>query len=397
MPVIVWPIFSSGWPESVRIRSLILALLAGFAGMVGCAQRVASEPPRPSPKVSPTVLASSPSSLYTLRNVSVLKGGRTNIVIDGSRILAIGGESRGEELEAAGLTVIPGLIDCHVHLGFFQPSQVLAGGLTSVRDLGWDPDLAFSWKKASAGDLAWGPHTLVVGNMLTASGGYPFQAGWAPEGTAAVGTPEKVDELASRGADFIKVTLQPGAPTLSAQALEALVQRAHQRGLRVSAHVSGLPELEKALDCGVDELAHMVFDSSSIADSTITRMVKDGVVVVPTLRVNPSSPRLDNLGRFARAGGRVVFGTDMGNGGGPGIDVEELRLMCQAGLSPVEVLSSATDGAADWLGMPERGRVAEGAVADLLLVRGDPLEDWSVLGQPVMVIREGLVVKPGRR
>lgn len=68
--------------------------------------------------------------------------------------------------------------------------------------------------------------------------------------------------------------------------------------------------------------------------------------------------------------------------------------MSAAGMPAAEVLRSATEGAADWLGLPERGRVEVGAVADLLLVRGNPLEDWSVLGHPVMVIHDGQLVKP---
>ncbi len=167
--------------------------------------------------------------------------------------------------------------------------------------------------------------------------------------------------------------------------------RAHEKGLKVTAHVSSLSELDKALECGVDELAHMVFDSSSIPDATIASMVKANVIVVPTLRINPSQVRVDNLRRFFKAGGKVVFGTDKGNGGGPGIDIEELQLMSQA-MPAADVLRSATDGAADWLGMPERGRVAPEAVADLLLVRGNPLQDWTVLGKPSMVIHEGRIV-----
>ena len=376
----------------MRARSLTGLLLGtALVAILGCARATSETPPPMASPMAPSPSAGEPTT-YTLSGVSLPNGSKVNLVIGDSRIVEIGEGTQGEEIGASGLTVVPGFIDAHVHLGFYKPAEVLAGGLTSVRDLGWDPDEAFAWKAQSGKAPAWGPHTLVVGNMLTAAGGYPFQASWAPSTTAAVGTPEKVDELADRGADFIKVTLQPGAPTLDKASLKAVVAQAHKRGLKVTAHVAGLPELDKALDCGVDELAHMVFDSSSIPDTTIARMVKRGVVVIPTLRVNPSQERLDNLGRFARAGGRVVFGTDMGNGGGPGIDVEELQLMTKAGMPAAKVLGSATEVSADWLAMPERGRVEKGAIADLLLLRGDPLKDWSVLADPVMVIHEGRIV-----
>ena len=367
------------------LRSLL------WLSLLGCLFACTGSEPKPSSVASAEPLSSPfAAGAFTLSGVTLMDGTKTNVAVEGRRISEIGPKvALGEQLDGSGLTLLPGFIDAHVHLGFFSPKEVLRGGLTTVRDLGWDPAVSLGWVRSSA-DPTWGPKVLAVGPMLTVSGGYPFDSGWAPQAAAVVGSPEVVESLAAEGVRFLKVTLEPAAgPTLSASQLTAVVESAHQHGMKVCAHVSGLDELEKALGAGVDELSHMLFDSASIPDATLKRMVEAKVVVVPTLRVNPSPQRLSNLGRFARAGGRVVYGTDLGNGGGPGISVEELHLMVKAGLTPAQAIAAGTENAADWLGLDGRGRVREGAVADLLLVRGNPLADFEVLARPALVIREG--------
>lgn len=362
----------------------LLLLLLAFV-LVGCPQ---AEAP-PSEVAKTPELAVEPGQPWTLSGVRTVEGRLVNLVIEQGRLKQVGEGQAGPVLDGGGLTVVPGFIDTHVHLGFYQPRQVVEGGLTTVRDLGWVPRTSLGWVEASA-DPRWGPTVLAVGPMVTVEGGYPSQAGWAPKGTASVYAPNLVEELAREGVCAIKVTLQPGSgPTLNLAQLKDLVTQAHEEGLKVTAHVSTLPELEKALEAEVDELAHFVFDNSVVPESLIHRMVKLGVTVVPTLRINPSAPRLKNLGAFAKAGGKVVYGTDMGNGGGPGIDVRELELMQKAGMTPEQVLHSATVGAADHLGLSDRGRLEEGAFADFLLVKGDPRQDWGVLKSPLLVVREG--------
>lgn len=319
-----------------------------------------------------------------------LDGKLVSLTIAGGKIQAVGKSDQG--IDCKGLTVVPGFIDTHVHLGFFKPRQLLEGGLTTVRDLGWSPELAFGWKKAGR-QPEWGPLVLVAGPIVTARGGYPTRAGWAPPDTAAAFRPGMVKQLRAAGVSVIKVALEPRAgPTLSLAQLQQLVDEAHQQKLRVAAHVSTLAELDKALEAGVDELVHLVFDDVRIPEATLARIVAQKVVVAPTLRVGPSSNRLENLARLEKAGGRIVFGTDLGNGGRAGIDIEELQLMSQAGLPAERILRSATRDAADWLGLPERGRIRVGAVADLLLVESDPRRDWSVLADPRLVMRQGRTV-----
>lgn len=129
------------------------------------------------------------------------------------------------------------------------------------------------------------------------------------------------------------------------------------------------------LEAGVDELAHGLWSNEPIPAPMIQRMVSAGMVVVPTLHIDPLPRRIENLRRFAAAGGRVVYGTDMGNAGPPpGIDVEELALMERAGMSRLQVLAADTSGAAEHLRLEGRGRIVPGALADLILVKGDPAE-----------------------
>jgi imidazolonepropionase-like amidohydrolase len=336
--------------------------------------------------------------VIAFRDVRVFDGASflepTTVVVDGARIASIGERPPGdsEEIDGRGRTLLPGFIDCHVHLGFFEPRTVLQGGVTTVRDLGWPPD------RIACGPG--GPDLLFAGPMLTAPGGYPSRAAWAPGGTArevrdAGEGRRAVAELAALGVAVVKVAQEPRAgPTLSPEVLGAICNEAHSRNLRVTSHCGSLDQLRTALDAGFDELAHGLWSDERIPDEAISEMLAAGIVVVPTLHVHPSPARIDNLRRFVAAGGRVVYGTDMGNPPvPPGIDAEELRLMRAAGLPNEHVLSSATALAAEYLGLSDCGRVAPGARADLVLAKGDLRDDLSVLARPVLVVRAGEIVR----
>lgn len=302
-------------------------------------------------------------------------------------------------VDAAGLTLLPGFIDSHVHIGFFDPVDVVVRGVTSVRDLGWPPDEIFGLADRSRSDDFEGPSISAAGTMITAPGGYPTRAGWAPPGTAApVADRDEaraaVKANARAGASVIKIALNPPAgPVLSAELVRVVVESAHEAGLKVTGHIYGLGELNKALDAGIDELAHMLMSPEHIPDETLERMVASGVPVVPTLSIRSGSDRqiaIDNLRRFHRLGGRVIYGTDLGNEGpGPGIDRKEVVAMAAAGLSPIEIARSATLEAAEWLGSPDTGVLAPGARADVIGVRGDPTASPEALSDVELVVRAG--------
>jgi imidazolonepropionase-like amidohydrolase len=327
------------------------------------------------------------------------------LVIEGSGISALGpsrsidAPSDATVVDAPRVTLLPGFIDCHVHIGFADPIEVLAGGVTTARDLGWPPERIHPLARASADGGFTGPLVLAAGPILTAPGGYPSHAQWAPEGTARIvdgpdDAHEAVALTAAEGATVVKVALDESAgPTLGPVTLKAITDAAHRRDLRVTGHVHGLPELVKALDAGLDELAHMLLGPDELPGPLVTRMVRDRVAVVPTLsiRFGPDQTRATgNVARFAAAGGTILYGTDFGNRGPrPGIDAREVAAMARAGMSGRRIIASATVEAARALRLAGAGSLEPGKVADVIGVDGDPLEEPLALARVRMVWRGG--------
>jgi imidazolonepropionase-like amidohydrolase len=329
------------------------------------------------------------------------------VVIRGDILLAVGAASVVEMpdeaalVDAAGFTLIPGFIDSHVHIGLASPAEILGGGVTTVRDLAWPPRDIWPLAAESNDDDWGGPEVLAAGQMLTVPDGYPLRASWAPRTTgrairsAAEGR-EAVDEQADSGACVIKVALNDlVGPTLDAEALEAIVEKAHARGLRVTGHVYGLSELHKALDAGMDELAHMLMSPEPIPSTTVNRMVRASMTIVPTLSCffgNDQTIAVDNLRAFLEAGGQFVYGTDLGNEGPrPGIDPREVDALARAGLDGSGIVASATTRAAAYLGLADRGALVPGLSADVVAVL------WAPGGEAVELTQVGMVWRRGRR
>lgn len=327
------------------------------------------------------------------------------LVIEEGLITEIGPSSSvaipdgAEIVDASGMTLVPGFIDTHVHIGFADSAEVLAGGVTTVRDLAWPPGAIWPLVEHSKDPGFDGPLIVAAGQMLTTQGGYPTRAGWAPEGTGLVVTgPEEaraaVDAQADAGASVIKVGLNSEAgPTLDLETLSAIVDAAGERGLAVTGHVDNVEQLEKALDAGMSELAHMLLSGETIPDSVIERMVRAGMTVVPTLSILEGGgleAAIGNLARFRAAGGRVAYGTDLGNAGPqPGIDPTEIAGMTAAGMSPREIVAAATVDAAALLELGDVGILGEGMVADIVALGGAPLSDPIDLTDVQMVWRRG--------
>lgn len=347
-----------------------------------------------------------------LRNVAVLHGPDlelvedTTLALDGGRIAGVdegSGPPGSTTVDAAGLLLVPGFVDAHVHIGFADPAEVLRRGVTTVRDLGWPERDVFALARASAAPGFDGPLVLAAGPILTAPGGYPMRAAWAPPGTGrevsgAEQARAAVRALVEAGASVIKFSLNPPVgPVLDHETLEALVAAAHEAGLVATGHVHGVAELAKAVDCGADELAHMLMSEEEVPASLLAAMVDAGITVVPTLSIRFGRDRelaIHNLARFRAAGGRVVYGTDLGNEGpAPGIDPTEVRAMAEAGYSPVEIVASATVAAARHLGLAGKGVLDAGMDADVVAVPRDALEDPAALSDVRMVFREGRRVR----
>ncbi|MGH2651836.1 MAG: amidohydrolase family protein [Actinomycetota bacterium] len=317
------------------------------------------------------------------------------VVIQGSRISYAGrafGANEGDREITGDWFLMPGVVDRHVHIGLSDPRLVVRGGVTVVRDLGWPAQDIFALADISAGTDFDGPEIGAAGPIITARRGYPSRAGWAPEGTAlevrgAKAAAAAAARLADEDAVAIKIALASDAgPTLSDQELVAVCQAAHDRGLPVVAHVQGRGQTERAVGAGVDELAHCPW--SERIGERLVRGMAERVRMVSTLDIHAHAPRtraldiaLDNLRRFVKAGGRVAYGTDLGNGPiPPGIHVGEATLLASAGLSPDRILDAMTA----W-------RLEEGARADVIGLEGNPLEDLSALDRVRVVIRGGQI------
>jgi imidazolonepropionase-like amidohydrolase len=330
------------------------------------------------------------------------------VVVDGETIAAVGRASdigvpdAAVTVDASGLTLIPGFIDAHVHIGFADPHAVLRGGVTTVRDLAWPPREIWPLVTASAEPSFDGPLILAAGQMLTIEGGYPMRAKWAPAGTGrVVDGPEDartaVAEQAEAGASVIKVALNAEVgPTLDDKVLAAIVDAAHERGLKVTGHVFGVEELRKALGAGMHELAHTLMSPEHVPDAVLTEMVESDMTVVPTLSIffgDAQDIAIANTRRFVEAGGSVVYGTDLGNAGPqPGIDAREVDALVRAGLSGLDVVKAATVTASSWLGLGERGSITSGKIADLVAIGGDPRTNSRSLTDVRMVWRGGRLV-----
>lgn len=268
----------------------------------------------------------------------------------------------GAELPHVPGTVLAPFTDSHVHLGLVDAARLPAGGIARVVDLGWDPAVAHGWLDRSGRD-GW-PEVSVAGGLVTAPGGYPSRSGWAPPRAAlAVGglrastrlrrAARVVGQQHALGATVVKVALNSDVgPVLDDATLAAVVDAAHGFGLPVVAHVQGVGQAARALEAGVDRFAHTPF-SERLDDDLIARLAAS-TTWISTLDIH--GPRggathetaVDNLSRFRTAGGRVLYGTDLGNGDLPlGVNERELRAMGRAGFGLAGLLEALAPDVAE--------------------------------------------------
>jgi len=249
---------------------------------------------------------------------------------------------------------LPPLIDHHVHLHLIDERNLPEGGIAGVLDLGGDP-IGFA-RRGRVGM----PRVAYAGAFLTVPGGYPSGRSWAPDAIVRVisdpsahpgvprGAATAVDEQASFGASVIKVALNTAAgPVFDAATLTAVVTAARGHGLPVVAHVEGHGMTRRALDAGVDVLAHTPF-TELLEASSITQAVSSGQRWISTLAIHDdataAATALANLEAFASAGGRVLYGTDLGNGDRRvGVIAEELAALDRAGVRGESLLDALCD------------------------------------------------------
>lgn len=368
------------------------------------------------------------------------------ILVDGREIVGVASHARApadaEILNLQGLTVLPGLIDSHVHLsgspgrqhrgrlgwvsylwrflhGFPERRRALIeAGVTTAKSLG-DP---YPWivefaDRIDSHELA-GPRIFSGGPMLTAPGGYPvsrFRAvgrgdtSFIVQVARQLGDPESagaaVEGLAGR-VDFITLTLEsdrPGLPTLGLDLIREATARARAHDLPALVHIGSADDLELALAGRARGIEHLPTDRR-IDWGTARRLQERRVFVDPTLgRVSVLHPassgnRMEvaraNVKRLFRAGVLLVAGSDAPHTGPFGWSLhQELRALVEAGLSPADAIASATALAAEHLGLRDRiGSIAPGLAADLIAVQGDPLTDIYTLSEVILVIADGQIL-----
>jgi imidazolonepropionase-like amidohydrolase len=342
-----------------------------------------------------------------------------------------------QTLDLGDTTIIPGLIDSHIHvfhepqlLGLSESAAALWGanyvqsalraGLTTIRDLGAQTEAVYGLKHALEAGYAVGPRYLVSGRAICITGGH----GWANLSAEADG-PDEVRKLARRelkkGADVIKLMATGGAGTLSelptqvqltVEEMRAAVRAAHDAGRPVAVHALAGQGVINAVEAGADSVEHGVF----LDDRGIELMLKQNVALCPTLSVYPRivergpaggeaqfvidrsvalrEPHLTSIRRAVAAGIRIVFGTDSTTLYNPLGDIStEVDLMIQAGMTPLQVLIAATRVAAEVCGVSdETGTIETGKVADICVVDGDPTSDAHALTAVRRVYRAGVSV-----
>jgi imidazolonepropionase-like amidohydrolase len=380
------------------------------------------------------------------------------IVVDEGRIerVASGPETappRADIIDVTGLTVLPGLIDCHDHLAFHgyelasrwelnEPGstrhlrtarvieRTLGMGYTTVRDAG---GLDAGFRAAIEEGLLRGPRLLTAIAIISPIGGIGDRV--SPSGHECVvpadpalprGVANGVEDvrrvvrlMVRAGADVIKCATTGGAssraghgpldPAFDRDEMRALVEESHMLGRRVMCHALGGPGLRVALEAGVDSIEHGCYLDED--PELLALMAERGVCLAPTLTVyeyhrESKAPHVreraralaahhrETVQRALAAGVRVVAGTDAGGHGHPP-NAAELEHLVAAGLTPMQALQAATAWAAECLGRErELGTVEKGRRADLVAVAGDPLADVRVLQQPErirLVVKDGVV------
>ncbi|MDT0202140.1 hypothetical protein [Nocardioides sp. AE5] len=275
---------------------------------------------------------------------------------------------------APGETVLPGVVDHHVHLGLVDRNRLVGSPVVEVHDLGWDPGEAATFRDQPPA----GVRVRAAGPFHAAPGGYPSGRAWAPAAairavTDTTDARRAVEALADAGFDRLKITLHTDFPALSGEALAALVHAAHDAGLPVLAHAEGSGNAARAIHAGVDVLVHAPW-TESLPDALLAAAAP--MTWLSTLAIHAPEAQqvaIDNIVRFRAAGGTVRYGTDMGNGPTPvGVNAAEVLALGRAGLVGEDLIAAVTAGPPVLASPHPRPHTAEELVAWLADARHIP-------------------------
>jgi len=381
------------------------------------------------------------------------------IVVEGKLITDIqkgytSGGQGDKVIDLKNKTVMPGLIDCHVHLesqgsknslieGFtltdadvayhaqVYAKRTLMAGFTTVRDLGGS-GVNISLRKAVARGMVDGPRIITAGRAISASGGHmdssvgfrddAFNHKMGPDDGVADGRDQLIQAVRlqiKRGSDVIKIASTGGVLDLSENGsgaefsideIKAVVETAKDYGLRVACHAHGAQGIKRAILGGVTSIEHGTFMNEE--DMELAK--KYGTYLVPTVIAGKSvadsakipgyfppviarkamevGTQIQNtFGKAYKSGVKIAFGTDAGVYA-HGKNYIEFQYMVEAGMPPMEAIKAATVNAADLLGMSDKiGSVSKGKFADIVAIDGDPLTDIKTMKNMAFVMKEGKI------
>ena len=400
-----------------------------------------------------SLLPSPPIVLKAARMLDVRSGKITAdalVVVQDGKIIQVGGvtPAGAEVINLGDVTLMPGLIDAHVHLtnqisagfemspvretiadealhGAFNAGKTVRAGFTTVRNLGAGGFSDVALMHAIERGEVEGPRIIPAGNAIGITGGHCDVTGFAPgiltmqpiDGVAA-GADQMMEAVrlqAKYGAKVIKICATAGvlsydatvgAQQMSDAEMRAVVEEATRHGLKVAAHAHGTAGIKAAVRAGVASIEH----GSMLDDEAIAMMKEHGTYLVPTRALSglldrnqlppPIRAKMDEVMPLAdasfkkavAAGVKIAFGTDaavMPHG----MNAREFSSMVAAGMSPIDAIRAATLNGADLLGTPDRGEIAVGKLADLIAVPGNPLSDVTVLEKVSFVMVGGKRVK----
>jgi len=413
------------------------------------------------------------SCLYALSSATVIHAGllingessfpspEMSIVVKDSKIEAIETgfitpDSEDEFIDLSGYTVLPGLIDMHVHLGseysknsyqeritlnagdyairaVANAQKTLMAGFTTVRNLGGSDGVTISLRNAITKGIVTGPRIFSSGTTIASSGGHgdstnSLNKSLTSDPGASKGIINNLDDASKavryrykEGSDLIKITATGGVlsnaknsqnPQLTEQEIAQIVNIADDYGFKVAAHAHGAEGIKRAVRAGVHSIEH-----GTLMDAEGMRLMREkGTYYVPTIiaglwvaekakdpdffpeLVRPKAAEIGpqikvTFGKAYQAGVKIAFGTDTGVSA-HGKNASEFKHMVEAGMPPMKAIQSATVEASKLLGEYHHlGSLVGGKSADIIAVSGNPLEDISILEEVDFVMKAGKVYK----
>ncbi|MFZ0657571.1 MAG: amidohydrolase family protein [Candidatus Binataceae bacterium] len=380
---------------------------------------------------------------------SSVREGLCSVAVAGNRITFVGNATvpAAREIDAGGRFLMPGLIDCHVHLLNMWTAKdeatmaadiehelpkrlgdFLAAGVTTVKSVGdSQEDILRVRTMLANGDLT-GPRLFATGAAFAAPGSHPAttiygQNPWVRDrATIVADSPERVREavrrMAEKKVDAIKIVHQGGCRhgepyffkaealglnvqilRIEREVLGAIIDEAHRHNLKATVHTVDQEAAIEALEAGADGLEHGIMEHKLSDDRVIELLLRNRASYVPTLWLlgfeeQAAAVRYANLKRISEAGVRIALGTDSFCGFGKFGEntIVETERSAAAGIAPLAILKMATKDAAEHLGTDAIGTIAPGKLADLILLDADPSTDISALRKLRMVIKDGAVL-----